>query len=159
MSSAVCLFQALVVACGVDYQLAQHFSRGGVDDRDGEVLGEYHHACSGMDIDSAGLIDAVVKDANMRIRGRAVSHRCGVEQARVAGGGCCALRYEAVGSVVVVVDREVIAQLLQILDGGRLRPSGEEPLIHCLLERTLTRHPGQSLSVDLAAISAEVCSV
>jgi hypothetical protein len=90
----------LVVAAGIDDQVAQDLAGGGVDDGDVQVLDEQDDVGSGVgsadaDVpelagdaqgDAAGLVDLVVADAVMGV-GSAVSAGGCLGQRVVDGGG------------------------------------------------------------------------
>ncbi len=90
----------LVVAAGVDGQVAEEFAGCGVDDPDVEVVDQHDHVGSGVgssdaDVvqapgraegDDAGLIDAVVADAGVGV-GVAAVGRQGLGQGGVDRGG------------------------------------------------------------------------
>ena len=140
VGSAVCHFAGgafgcsggLVVAGGVDGQLAEEFAGGGVDDADVEVLDEQDDAGSGVgsadaDVvqpagdaqgDVAGCVDAVVADPVVGV-GAAVAGRGWLWAGVVGGRGGGPVRQGPVRAVVVVVVDEGVEQGLQLGDRGR----------------------------------------
>ena len=99
------MFLGLVVAFGVDGELAEKFPCGGVDDSDFLVLNEQDYVGSGVgssdaDVvhsgvdaqgDDAGVVDTVVSYSVVGVV-VAASGWLGFWHARVEGGRCCLVR-------------------------------------------------------------------
>lgn len=138
----------LIVAAGVDGELAQQLPGRGVDHGDVKVVDQHERVGSGVgssdaDVvqsagdaqgDAAGLVDAVVPDPRVTVCVSSTSGRGGFRQRQVAGCGGCVVRQGAVRAAVVVFLDELIQQRLQVLDGGWLMLLGLEPVLHRLLE-------------------------
>jgi len=120
----------LVVAAGVDGELAEQFSGGGVDDADLEVLDEQDDAGSGVgsadaDVaqstcdakrDGAGLADLVVADAVVCVVGP-VGAGGGLGSGVVGRGRGGPVSTRPMGTVLVVLDGEDVEECLQLADG------------------------------------------
>ena len=136
----------MVVAGGVDGELAEELAGAGVDDSDVEFLDQDQDAGSSVgaaewdvaepacdaECDGAVLVDPVVSDAVMRAVGRGGAGGC-FGQALVASRRGCVVRQRAVRAVLVVVLTkrvDVVLELLQRVGGCR----GGEPFLHRLLE-------------------------
>jgi hypothetical protein len=135
----------LVVAAGVEGEVAEQFAGGGVDDADAEVLDEQQDAGSGVgpadpDVvelaamaegDGAGGADDVGADAVVGVGGAVAGDGPGPG---VAGdGGGAAVWQRPVGALVVVVGGQGVELGLQFGDGGR-GGLGGQPFLERLLE-------------------------
>jgi hypothetical protein len=137
----------LVVPGGVEDELAQQFTGGGVDHADVELVDEQDDVGSGVgsadaDVvqspghaqgDAAGLVDAVASDAGVRV-GVAVGGGLGLGQAVVADRRGGSARQGPVRSALVVLGDECVQQGLQLGEGGGLDGLGDQPLLEGLLE-------------------------
>src|SRR5262245_64113843 len=122
----------LVVAGGVEDEVAEHFAGGGVDDADVAVGDQHDDAGSGVFVaeadvveaavvaegDASGLVDAVVADAPVGVVGAVAG--VGFGAGLVGGGGGDAPGQGAVGTLVVVELDEGVAEGLELGDGGGL---------------------------------------
>ena len=136
----------LVVAAGVEGELAEELAGGGVDDADVEVVDEQEDVGSGVgsadaDVvqaagmtqgDHAGVVDAVVADPVVGVGSRSAG--AGFGAGGVGGGGGGAVRQGPVRAVVVVGGDEAVEQGLELGDGGRLDRLGGQPFLEGLLE-------------------------
>ncbi|MPM03227.1 hypothetical protein SDC9_49492 [bioreactor metagenome] len=141
------LVDGLVEACGVEGQVTQDFSGGGVDDGDVEVVDEGQDvgSCVGLP-DPDAVEGAVVTQGDRACFGDSVvaDPVVGVAAAVGAGGGFRSggvgghrgrvVRQGPVWAVVVVFLEERIDQGLQRVDGGGLVGLGGQPFLHRLLE-------------------------
>ena len=121
--------EALVVAGGVEDEVAEQFARGGVDDADVAVGDEHDDAGSGVfaaeaDVvaaavvaegDASGLVDLVVADAPVGVVGAVAGMGFGAEL--VGGGRGDAPGQGAVRALVVGELDERVAQGLELGDG------------------------------------------
>ncbi len=143
----------LVVAGGVDGELAEEFSGGGVDDADVEVVDEQDDVGSGVgssdadvvepavhaDGDGAAGVDAVVADA---VVGVVASGRGGFGAGVVDGRGGRSVWERLVGPVVVVDGAEGVEQRLEFADRGGCGLSVEPRFIVCWNRSTLPQVVG-----------------
>jgi hypothetical protein len=139
----------LVVAAGVDGQVAEQFAGGGVDDADVEVVDEHEHLGSGVGWsdaevveaaghtqgDHAAVVDAVVADAAVGVV-VAAGGREGLGEGVVGGGGGGAGGQGPVRPLVVVDGGELVEQGLQLGEGGGLDGLGGEPLLEVCWKRS-----------------------
>ena len=139
------LSRGLVVAAGVEGELAQEFAGGGVDDADVQVADQEQDAGSGVgaanaDVveasgvaegDGAGVVDDVGADAVVGV-GAAVAGR-GFGPGVVGGGGGGPVLERAVRPAGVVVAGEGVELGLQVGEGRGGGPGGE-PFLQGLLE-------------------------
>ena len=137
----------LVVLGGVEDELAEEFSGGGVDHADVEFVDEQDDVGSGVgsadaDVvqsagdaqgDAAAVVDAVVADPVVGV-GVAAGGGLGLGQAGVEGRWGGPVRQGPVRSVVVVLGGERVEQGLQLGEGAGLDGLGGEPLLEGLLE-------------------------
>ena len=126
----------LVVAAGVDGEVAEEFAGGGVDDPDVEVVDEDDDVGSGVgssdaDVaepagdaqgDGAAGVDAVSADAVVRV---GAAGGCGFGPGGVDGGGSRSVWERPVRSVLVVDRNERVEECLELGEGcgGGLRSS------------------------------------
>ena len=137
----------MVVAAGIDDQVAEDLAGGGVHDGDVEVLDEQDDVGSGVgstDADmpelagdakgnAAGFVDLVVADAVVGVCA-AVGARGGLGERCVDGGGRRVVRQGPVRPAGVVDLDELIGQGLQLGEGGGLSGLGAESFLEGLLE-------------------------
>src|SRR3954451_5364065 len=136
----------LVVAGGIEGEVAEGLAGGGVDDADVEAGDEQEDGGSGLghadaDVveaagvaegDFAGGVDVVVANAVVSV---AVPAGCGGFGPRLVGGGGGDVAGEgAVGAVVVVVVDEGVEEGLQLGNRGGLVGLGAEPSFEGLVE-------------------------
>ena len=137
----------MVVAGGIDDQLAEEFSGGGGDHPDVEIVDEKDDVGSGVgssdaDVvepaadpqgDDAGVVDAVVPDPCVGVA-VATAGRPRLGPVAVGRGGGGAVRQRPVGAVVVAGVDEAVDEGLQVGDGGGLIGLRAQPFLHRLLE-------------------------
>ena len=130
--SAWSLAGGLVVAVGVEGELADEFAGGGVDDADVQVLDEEQDAGPGVgspdaDVvelsavaqgDEPGGVDTVGADAVVGVGGAVAGD--GLGTGGVGSGGGRAARERPVRAPVVVDPGEGVEQGLELGEGGRL---------------------------------------
>ena len=83
--------------------------------------------------DAAGVVDSVASDSLVCV-GVAGAGRGRFGQTLVDRRGGRSVGQRPVRAVVVVFVGELVEELLQLGDRGRLRGCGAEPVLHCLLE-------------------------
>jgi hypothetical protein len=141
------LVSGLVVASGVDVEVSEELSCGGIDDPDVEVLDEQDDACSGVgsadaDVaesavdaqgDAAGLGHGVVADAVVAV-GAAVADGGGLGSCLVGGGRGGPVRQGLVRPTSVVLLGEDLEEGLEFGDRLGLLGLGAQPLLEGLLE-------------------------
>ena len=128
----------LVVPAGVEGELAEEFSGGGVDDVDVEIVDEQDNGGSGVgspdsDVvesavdaqgDGSGFVDAVVADPVVAAGVLAGAGGCFGHRV-VAGGWGCAVRQRPVRAAVVVFGDEGVQEGLEF--GNRVGLVGLGP--------------------------------
>ena len=113
----------MVVAVGVDGELAEEFAGGGVDDADVVVVDEEHDVGSGVGSSDADVVEAAVESegdgaagvdgvVSDSVVGVVAFVGCGLGSGRVDRGGCGAVRERPVGAFGVVDGDELVEERL-----------------------------------------------